>query len=118
LGYDHPYCWFVREAAQMRKALVLVGLTGMAVGLLVGFALGYLVGEKRNVIIVHDVGAQEVSARGRFLACSVAQSEVNLDELAARKRYRCYCVLMSRMGPRPETAFWWMNKSQKDGCLL
>jgi hypothetical protein len=81
-------------------------------------ARGYLVGEKRNVIIVHDVGAQEVSARGRFLACSVAQSEVNLDELAARKRYRCYCVLMSRMGPRPETAFWWMNKSQKDGCIL
>jgi hypothetical protein len=102
LGYDHPYCWFVREAAQMRKALVLVGLTGMAVGLLVGFALGYLVGEKRNAIIVHEVGAQEVSARDRFLACSVPQSEVNLDELAARKRYRCYCVLMSRMGPRPE----------------
>jgi hypothetical protein len=102
----------------MRKALVLVGLTGMLVGLAAGFALGYLVGEKRNVIIVHDVGAQEVSARDRVLACSVAQPEVNLEELAGRKRYRCYCVLMSRIGQRPDTAFWWMNKSQKDGCLL
>ena len=42
----------------MRKALILVGLTGMLVGLVVGFALGYSVGAKRGVIILHDPGAQ------------------------------------------------------------
>src|SRR5262249_52690317 len=81
--------------------LALVVGVALAVGLGVGFALGSLVSAKRSVIILRDVGAQEVSARDRFLACSVAQSEVNLDELAARKRYRCYCVVMSRTGPRP-----------------
>ena len=65
----------------MARALILVGLTGMVVGLLVGFAVGYLVGAKRGVIIVRDVGAQALSWRDRFLACSVAQPEVNLDQI-------------------------------------
>jgi hypothetical protein len=82
--------------------LAVVVAVALTVGFGVGFALGNLVGAKRSVIILRDVGAQEVSARDRFLACSVAQPEVNLEELAARKRYRCYCVLMSRIGPRPE----------------
>jgi hypothetical protein len=59
----------------------------LAVGFGVGFWVGEMVGTKRIVIIVqHDVGAQEVSARDRFLACSVAQPEPNMDELVAQWR--------------------------------
>jgi len=94
--------WLVREVAQTRNitnslvrvasysfgpaTLALVAGVALAVGFGVGFGLGHLVGAKRSVIILRDVGAQEVSARDRFLACSVAQEEPDYDAIFAQWR--------------------------------